>query len=97
MLNELINLTSSEPRTYDVVLSSIFKHLNFKEQMTTARMLSRKSRKIIENKIDVYCPTDRILYYNMKPGYVYPTRNNKIIQLTNKVHMYLWHYYPDYN
>lgn len=33
----------------------------------------------------------------MKPGYVYPSRNNKIIQLTNKVHMYLWHYYPDYN
>lgn len=42
------------------------------------------------------CP-NRLLYYNMKPGYVYPNRNNKIIQLTNKVHMYLWHYYPDYN
>ena len=42
------------------------------------------------------CP-ERILYYNMKPGYVYPQRNNKIVQLTNKVHLYFWHYFPDYN
>ena len=33
----------------------------------------------------------------MKPGYIYPTRNNKCLQLVTHVHLYLWHYYPDYN
>lgn len=97
MLNELINLASQEPRQYEAVLASVYKNLSFKEHMTTARMLNRQSRKLIETKIDVYCPTDRLIYYNMKPGYVYPTRNNKVVQLTNKNHLYLWHYYPDYN
>lgn len=38
-----------------------------------------------------------MLYYNMKPGYVFPLRNYRIIQLTNKVHIFVWHYWPDYN
>jgi hypothetical protein len=97
MLNEILTLAASEPRQYESVLASIFKNISFKEHMTTTRMISKGTRKIIESKIDLYCPTDRLLYYNMKPGYVYPTRNNKIVQLTNKVHLYLWHYYPDYN
>jgi len=51
---------------------------------------------MIEQKMPKLCQS-RLLYYNMKPGYVYPARNNKIVQLTNKVHLYMWHYYPDYN
>jgi hypothetical protein len=64
--------------------------------MKLTRLINTKFKKVVEAKIQKLCPS-RLLYYNMKPGYVYPSRNNKIIQLTNKVHMYLWHYYPDYN
>ena len=64
--------------------------------MLKLRILNKKLKELVEKNIELLCP-DRLLYYNFKPGYVYPHRNNKIIQLTNKVHIYMWHYYPDYN
>ncbi|CDW75764.1 UNKNOWN [Stylonychia lemnae] len=64
--------------------------------MTTSRRLSKQMKYFVESKIQFFCP-DRVFYYNFKPGFIYPARNNKIIQLPNKVHLYLWHYFPDYN
>ena len=38
-----------------------------------------------------------MLHYAFKPGYHFPERTNKIVQMTNKVHCFFYHYFPDYN
>lgn len=52
--------------------------LTFKEHMTKLRFLSKTFKDFVERQIEHLCP-DRLLYYNFKPGFVYPQRNNKII------------------
>jgi hypothetical protein len=64
--------------------------------VTQARLLSRSFRSFIEAKIDKILLV-RELHYRMEPGYVYPTRNNKIILMPNVVYLYMYHYFPDYN
>ena len=96
MLEDLMRLASDKPKKYSKVMKSLGICLSFKEHMMLLRSLSKKFKEFVENKVGTMCP-DRLIYYNMKPGFVFPLRNNKIIQLTNKVHIYLWHYYPDYN
>lgn len=46
--------------------------------MVKVRLLSRPVRKLVEQKIALLCP-QRMLYYNMKPGYVFPLRNYRVI------------------
>lgn len=90
-------LSSSIPQTtVKRLLALTLRSLSFKELMLKARLLDRRMRHLIETKIDYLC-RDRLLYYNMKPGYIMPQRYFKIIQLTNRVHIYCWHYWPDYN
>lgn len=60
------------------------------------RRLSKAFKLFIEAKIHRFCPV-REITYNFRPGFVYPTRNSKVIQLPNIVHVYLYHYFPDYN
>jgi len=78
------------------VLFALLENFNFKFHMCHLRLLSKTFKEFIEKKVHLFCK-DRLLYYSFKPGYIYPARNNKIVQLTNKVHLYMWHYFPDYN
>ena len=78
------------------VLISFLSCFNFKWHMMITWRLSKAMKNFVETKIQFFC-TDRLFFYSFKPGYVYPARNNKIIQLPNKVHLYLYHYFPDYN
>eukprot|EP00347_Sterkiella_histriomuscorum_P003974 403362225 len=97
------NLSSNpnaQPKEYMYLqvlpLLKILSYFTFKHHMMVTRKLGKKMKQFVETKIQFFCP-ERVFYYNFKPGYVYPTRNNKIIQLVNKVHIYLYHYFPDYN
>lgn len=78
------------------MLVAVSVHLSFSEHILKTRVLSRKFKGAVEERISVLCPV-RLLYYNMKPGYVYPARNNRVVQMANQVHLFLWHYFPDYN
>jgi hypothetical protein len=71
-------------------------YFSFRHHALVIRKISRIFKEFVESKIKHFCP-HRELHYNMKPGYVYPTRNNKLIQLPNVVHLTLYHYFPDYN
>ncbi len=61
-----------------IIFSEIGACLTFKEHMTKLRVLSKSFKDFIEKNIENLCQ-ERLLYYNFKPGFVYPQRNNKII------------------
>ena len=37
------------------------------------------------------------MFYQFKMGFEYPKRSNAIVPMANKVHMFFWRFYPDYN
>lgn len=53
-------------------------------------------RSFVETKLESI-NKERIFFYSFKPGYVFPRRDNMIVQLTNKCHMFFYRYFPDYN
>ena len=78
------------------ILFKVLSFFSFKHHVNTTRLLCKNFKYLIEAKINKFCP-ERVLKYSFKPGFIYPTRNNKIIMLPNIVHIYLYHYFPDYN
>lgn len=61
-----------------IIFREIGACLTFKEHMTKLRVLSKLLKDFVEKNIEYLCQ-ERLLYYNFKPGFVYPQRNNKII------------------
>ncbi len=78
------------------ILEWIFASFTFKFNMLKSRLICRRMRLFIEKRIDQINP-DRILFYSFKPGFDYPKRENKIIMLANKCHLFFWTFFPDYN
>ena len=78
------------------VLERIFASFSFKFNMLVSRRLCRKMQRLIEKRIDVINP-ERLFFYSFKPGYVYPKRDNKLVVMPNKCHLFFYSYFPDYN
>ena len=78
MIENLMKLASDRPKKYFKMMQSLGVCLSFKEHMMLLRCLSKKFKQFIEGKIANLCP-DRLIYYNMKPGFIFPLRNNKIV------------------
>ena len=92
----IFELIQTEPKHYFWLLQAICHFLSFRDHMCTVRLLSRFLRDEVHSKIDRLCP-DRLLSYKMRPDFVPPNRNSKLITLPNRVHLLLHHFYPDYN
>ena len=95
MLLTLLTLSTDCP-DYLRSLYTILSYFTFKFHILITRRLCKPLKLFVESKIHNFCP-ERPFHYKFTPGYVYPARNNKIIQLPNKVHISLYHYFPDYN
>ena len=78
------------------ILYHVLGFFSFGYHLQVTRRLSKSFKVFTEAKIAKFCPV-RFLHYNMAPGFIYPTRNNKILQLPNIVQLTLYHYFPDYN
>ena len=83
-------------KEFAIVLERIFASFTFKYNMMKSRRLSRRMRSFVETKID-NINKERMFFYSFKPGYVFPRRDNVIVQLTNKCHLFFYKYFPDYN
>ena len=100
LLKRAIRVNGKNSNNSDLIcyrlLIQIFRFFSFKHHVTVTRLLSKNFRVFLEAKIHKI-NAERHLYYKFEPGYVYPLRNNKIVQLPNVIHISVSQYFTDYN
>ena len=40
---------------------------------------------------------ERLLFFQFKPGFVYPKRHFNVVKMPNKVHLFFLKFWPDYS
>ena len=92
----LFDLILTEPKIYEPIFIHICQYLTFKDLIIKTRLFSKQFLIKIEQKLKMITK-NRLLNYNMKPGYICPAKSNRILSLANKVNVTMNHYYPEYN